>query len=99
MRPIAQSLWNSYLDADLYNAHPELGKRADSALSIYFNRPTPWISAADLSALRPADHAKLVLLIRRPGEPAPQPPPGWRHALGPVEHGDDLWEFFVMHAR
>jgi 4-amino-4-deoxy-L-arabinose transferase-like glycosyltransferase len=94
MRPLADVIWQTYADAQMYNAHPK-GKRASVDLSIYLNRVTQWISMEDLAALRPGPRAKVVVMLQDKDAPPPTPPQGWRY-LHEVPRDKDHWWAFAL---
>ena len=76
MRPLAEAIWRTAPDAEMYNAHPR-GKRASVDLSIYLNRVTAGLLRYDLVRLRPGRRTKVVVMLQDKGTP-PTPPPGWK---------------------
>ncbi|HUR53365.1 MAG TPA: hypothetical protein VMZ71_04515, partial [Gemmataceae bacterium] len=97
MRPLAEAIWRSYPDAEMYNAHPR-GKRSSVDLSIYLNRITRLVTMDELARLQPGPRAKVVVMIQDKGGPEPTPPPGW-HAIHHVPRDKDFWWAFALPAK
>jgi hypothetical protein len=96
MRPLADVIWATYPDAEMYNAHPR-GKRASVDLSIYLNRVTKWVSADELASMTPGPRPKIVLLLQSEHEAEPTPPDGWQ-LLKQTPRKKDVWWAFVLGA-
>jgi hypothetical protein len=96
MRPLADAIWQTAPDAEMYNAHPK-GKRASVDLSIYLNRITRWTSYGDLVRIAPGPRPKVVVMLWEHEAPPPTPPPGW-HYVAKARRDKDLWQAFVLPA-
>ena len=94
MRPLAEMIWQKYPDAEVYTSLP-FGERASVDLSIYDNRPTGWITLAEMA--RPSAHARVVIMRRREREPDPSLP-GWKWLMT-LSNGVDAWFAFAQDAK
>lgn len=98
MRPLAERIWETFPDAQMFNAHPR-GKRASVDLSIYMNRITQWVSTEELEQMQPGPKPKVVVMLQDAKDPAePTPPPGWK-LVDKVRRDKDVWWAFVLEAR
>lgn len=97
MRPLADAIWRTFPDAQMYNAHPK-GKRASVDLSIYMNRITDLVTMDELARLHPGPRPKVVVMLQDNGEPPPEPPPGW-HLIHHVPRDKDFWWAFALPAE
>jgi hypothetical protein len=98
MRPLADVIWATYPDAEMYNAHPR-GKRASVDLSIYLNRVTQWVSADELAAMTPGPRPKIVLFPQSNKDPEPTPPPSWQFLKQTPRKGDVWWAYVLPPAQ
>jgi len=98
MMDLAHKIWSAHPDAVIYNAHPDPNKRLSPDLSIYLNRPTPWISAQQVSNLLPAERTQLIVMVVRPRTKPPAPPPGATLFLD-YPHDEDHWRIYALPAR
>jgi len=94
MRPLADAIWRTHPDAEMYNAHPR-GKRASVDLSIYLNRVTELVTMDELYRLHPGRRTKVVVMLQDKGQPEPTPPPGWK-VIDHVPRDKDFWWAFAL---
>jgi hypothetical protein len=80
MRALAERIWQTYPDAELYY-HAPRGQRASVDLSIYANRTTGWITQEELLQPAPTSRSQVVLVRQREYEPVPIPLPGWEELM------------------
>jgi hypothetical protein len=97
MRPLADAIWQTHPDAEMYNAHPR-GKRASVDLSIYLNRVTELVTMDELIRLHPGRRPKVVVMLQDNGGPPPEPPPGWQ-VVHHVPRDKDFWWAFALDAE
>jgi 4-amino-4-deoxy-L-arabinose transferase-like glycosyltransferase len=91
-RPMAELIWQTAPDAEVFNAHPR-GKRPPSDLALYLDREVPWIK--DPSTLTPGRVAKVLLMLQDKGNPEPTPPPGFKPLATQSRSGDRWWIFIL----
>lgn len=97
MKPLADALWQRYPDADGYSTQP-FGIRAATDFSIYRDRPTGWMTMADVERAAPGPRPKVVLIKQRKNEPMPAPPAPW-FLFDSSRKGDgSTWHAFVLPA-
>jgi 4-amino-4-deoxy-L-arabinose transferase-like glycosyltransferase len=93
MRPLAERIWATYPDAQTFTSLPRY-QRASVDLSIYLNRPTGWITEAEMTQ-PPGPRPQVVLAKQREHEPPPQPPPGWKVLMSFPKGDGGTWHVFA----
>ena len=95
MKPLADAVWHTYPDAQLFTTQP-FGIRASTDLSIYMNRTTAWTTPQDMAAAQPSAKPQVVIMRQRAKEPMPHPGDQW-HLFMTLPKGDgSFWHAFVL---
>ncbi|HRK30933.1 MAG TPA: glycosyltransferase family 39 protein [Tepidisphaeraceae bacterium] len=93
MKPLADLIWKSYPEADVYTSSEGRKKYAPNDLAIYLNRAVRWSSSPG----EVPQHARPTVLVIRQDEDELEPPPtppGWAH-FAKVPRDKSWWHAFV----
>jgi len=92
MKPLATMILEQAPDASLYTSGTKR-MRAPSDLSVYLNRPVPWVDEA--SQIPPSDRPAVLVVRQREHESPPLPPPGMT-SIGKTSRSESWWHAFLM---